>query len=150
MKTGMQINETYSEFKRFTLQILKTLIGHGIKVNYRGYYETIVSNRDSSIFSFDDWAGIIKDLTLWHAYFCEIHTAVKSISDSLDNRILYYKSFRTIQKNHRLENEIESYESEKKDIDIYLILLKKQIKIMNSLIKQVTNEIEECTAKYKR
>lgn len=150
MITEKQIDECYSEFKCYTLQILKELLSHGIKVNYKGYFETIVSNRKSSIFSFDEWAEIIKNLTLWHAYFCEVHAAIKAISKSLENRILYYTSFRTTQRNNRLENDIMSYENEKKNFDIYLILLRKQIKIMNSLIKQAKNEIEECTGKYNR
>lgn len=150
MKTEKQIDECYLEFKSYTLQIFKELLPHGIKVNFKGYFETIVSIRGSPIFSFDDWAGTVKDLTVWHAYFCEVHAAIKSISKSLENRILYYKSFRTVQRNNRLENDITSYEKKKKDFDIYLILLRKQIKIMNALIKQASDEIDECATKYRR
>lgn len=151
--TRKQIIYLYTSFDEFiseTAKIKPELEKSKLMVNFIGYADmvnklyNIDEKNDNEMFS------VARELLLWADAFKDYRHMFINWQSGIENKILYLEGFLTERENVQLNQKIAENDKIFQMSKEYLVILDKQIKSLNMILKNVMSRVKELGNERKR
>lgn len=151
--TRKQIVYLYSSFDEFiseTTKIKPELEKSKLKVNFIGYADMITKLYNVDEKEDKEMFAIGRELLLWTDALKDYRHMFINWQSGIENKLLYLEGFLTERENVQLNQKIAENDRIFQMSKEYLIILDKQIKSLNMILKNVMGRIKELSNERKR